>query len=40
MGLIDLQTDLTSLKYGAKLPAVRHTLFGNPDDKTVKLLAL
>ena len=26
MGLIDLQTDLTSLKYGAKLPAVRHKM--------------
>ena len=26
MGLLDLQTDLTSLKYGAKLPAVRHKM--------------
>ena len=26
MGLLDLQTDLTSLKYGAKLPAVRHEM--------------
>ena len=26
MGLIDLQSDLTSLKYGAKLPAVRHEM--------------
>ena len=26
MALIDLQTDLTSLKYGSKLPAVRHKM--------------
>jgi len=37
MALIDLQSDLTSLKYGSKLPAVRHKMGNKTSQATARI---